>query len=54
MKLNYAEYNRRVNDWIVVRGYSDILKAIVINLTTTHSDNRIRHEELWNMLKDHG
>lgn len=32
MKFNHLEYNRRLNDWMTTRGYSDILKSIVINL----------------------
>jgi hypothetical protein len=31
-KFNHTEYNRRINEWVLARGYSDILKAIVLNL----------------------
>ncbi len=51
MQFNSLEYNRRLNEWIAIKGYSDILKAIVMNLYSISPENRITHEELWGMVK---
>ena len=42
-----------MNDWILTRGYSDILKSLVINLCSLHPESRIMQEELWDLLKPH-
>lgn len=36
MHFNIFEYNRRLNEWISTKGYSDILKAIVMSLYSTN------------------
>lgn len=51
---NNNELNRRINEFILTRGYSDILKAIVLSLLSQLPQERLTHEELWALVKDHG
>lgn len=32
MAFNHTEYERRVFEWVFTRGYSDVLKGVVLNL----------------------
>lgn len=53
MRFNYTELSRRAQEWISSRGYSDILKGIVLNLLEIKDEDRLRHDEIWAILAPH-
>lgn len=52
-RFNANVYDSRVRDWILVRGFSEVLKATVLNLISLNPMQRLTANELWSFLAKH-
>jgi hypothetical protein len=51
--FNSSVYDSRIKDWILTRGFSEVLKATVLNLISLKPTQRLTAHELWGFLSKH-